>query len=73
MRVLAMADIHGSHDLYEYVPRLADEHPTYFQTALLRMPNRPRLVFGLARAARALGDNETGETVRRVPNDLETG
>jgi len=26
MRVLAMADIHGSHDLYEYVPRLADEH-----------------------------------------------
>src|SRR5262249_18647495 len=34
------------------------EAVTYFQKALLRTPNRPKVVFGLARAAQALGDNE---------------
>jgi predicted Zn-dependent protease len=34
------------------------EASTYFQKALLRTPNRPRVIFGLARAAEALGDNE---------------
>jgi len=33
------------------------EASTYFQKALQRTPNRPRAIFGLARAARALGDN----------------
>jgi tetratricopeptide (TPR) repeat protein len=31
---------------------------TYFEKALLRTPNRPRVVFGMARAAAAMGDNE---------------
>ena len=31
----------------------------YFQKALQRTPNRPKVIFGLARAAQALGDNET--------------
>jgi tetratricopeptide (TPR) repeat protein len=35
------------------------EASTYFQKALLRTPNRPKIVFGLARAAQALGQNET--------------
>jgi tetratricopeptide (TPR) repeat protein len=35
------------------------EASTYFQKALLRTPNRPKLIFGLARAAQALGDIET--------------
>jgi tetratricopeptide (TPR) repeat protein len=35
------------------------EASTYFQKASLRTPNRPRVIFGLARAAQALGDNET--------------
>src|SRR5262250_2115096 len=35
------------------------EASTYFQKALQRTPNRPRAIFGLARAARALGDNAT--------------
>jgi tetratricopeptide (TPR) repeat protein len=35
------------------------EASTYFQKALLRTPNRPMAIFGLARAAQALGDNET--------------
>jgi len=32
---------------------------TYFQKALRRTPNRPKVIFGLARSAQALGDNET--------------
>jgi len=32
---------------------------TYFQKALVRTPNRPKVIFGLARAAQALGDKET--------------
>jgi len=35
------------------------EASTYFQKALLRTPNRPKIVFGLARAAQSLGQNET--------------
>ena len=35
------------------------EASTYFQKALQRTPNRPRAIFGLARAARASGDNQT--------------
>jgi tetratricopeptide (TPR) repeat protein len=35
------------------------EASTYFQKALLRTPNRPKIVFGLGRAAQALGQNET--------------
>src|SRR6516225_2638707 len=35
------------------------EASTYFQKALLRTPNRPKIVFGLARSAQALGQNET--------------
>jgi len=35
------------------------EASTFFQKALLRTPNRPKVIFGLARAAQALGDNET--------------
>jgi tetratricopeptide (TPR) repeat protein len=35
------------------------EASTYFQKALLRTPNRPKIVFGLARAADAQGDDET--------------
>jgi tetratricopeptide (TPR) repeat protein len=31
----------------------------YFQTTLLRTPNRPKAIFGLARAAQAMGDNTT--------------
>jgi len=31
----------------------------YFQKALRRTPNRPKAVFGLARAAEAIGDRET--------------
>jgi tetratricopeptide (TPR) repeat protein len=37
------------------------EASTYFQKALLRTPNRPKAVFGLARAAQAVGDNETAD------------
>jgi tetratricopeptide (TPR) repeat protein len=36
-----------------------NEALTYFQKALLRTPNRPKVIFGLARAAQALGDKET--------------
>jgi len=32
---------------------------TYFQKASLRTPNRPKTILGLARAAKAVGDNET--------------
>jgi tetratricopeptide (TPR) repeat protein len=35
------------------------EATNYFQKALLRTPNRPKAIFGLARAAQALGANET--------------
>jgi tetratricopeptide (TPR) repeat protein len=35
------------------------EASAYFQRALLRTPNRPKVVFGLARAAETQGDNET--------------
>ena len=35
------------------------EASPYFQKALQRTPNRPKSIFGLARAAQALGDNET--------------
>src|SRR6266851_5044396 len=35
------------------------EAATYFQKALLRTPNRPKVILGMARAAQALGDNET--------------
>ncbi len=35
------------------------EASTYFQKALQRTPNRPKAILGLARAAQALGDNET--------------
>ena len=35
------------------------EATTYFQKALLRTPNRPKAIFGLALAAQALGDTET--------------
>ena len=31
---------------------------TYFQKALRRTPNRPKVIFGMARAAQALGDHE---------------
>jgi tetratricopeptide (TPR) repeat protein len=34
------------------------EASAYFQKALKRTPNRPKVVFGLARVAEALGDNE---------------
>ena len=37
------------------------EATTHFQKALLRTPNRPKAIFGLARAAQALGDSETAE------------
>jgi tetratricopeptide (TPR) repeat protein len=35
------------------------EAAPYFQKSLQRTPNRPKAVFGLARAAQALGDNAT--------------
>jgi tetratricopeptide (TPR) repeat protein len=35
------------------------EASTYFRKASLRTPNRPKAILGLARAARALRDNET--------------
>ena len=35
------------------------EAATYFRKALKRTPNRPRVIFGLARAAQALGDEQT--------------
>ncbi|MCL2384351.1 MAG: hypothetical protein FWC84_00750 [Alphaproteobacteria bacterium] len=35
------------------------EASTYFLKALQRTPNRPKVIFGLARAAQALGDMET--------------
>jgi tetratricopeptide (TPR) repeat protein len=35
------------------------EAATYFQKTLQRTPNRPKAIFGLARAAQALGDNAT--------------
>jgi tetratricopeptide (TPR) repeat protein len=35
------------------------EASTYFEKALRRTPNRPKVVFGLARAAQDVGDNET--------------
>jgi len=35
------------------------EAATYFQRALTRTPGRPKAIFGLARAAQALGDDET--------------
>ena len=33
----------------------------YFQKALSRTPNRPKLIFGLARAAQLQGDTETAK------------
>src|SRR6516164_4653058 len=38
------------------------EAATYFQRALRRTPNRPKQVFGLARAAEIQGDRETAKT-----------
>jgi tetratricopeptide (TPR) repeat protein len=35
------------------------EAATYFRKALKRTPNRPKAIFGLARAAQALGDDQT--------------
>ncbi len=35
------------------------EAMTCFEKALQRTPNRPKILFGMARAAQALGDNET--------------
>jgi predicted Zn-dependent protease len=35
------------------------EAVTYFQRTLTRTPGRPKAIFGLARAAEALGENET--------------
>jgi tetratricopeptide (TPR) repeat protein len=35
------------------------EAATYFRKTLQRTPNRPKAIFGLARAAQALGDNAT--------------
>jgi predicted Zn-dependent protease len=35
------------------------EASTYFQKAMLRTPNRPKVIQGLARAAQAMGDSET--------------
>jgi tetratricopeptide (TPR) repeat protein len=35
------------------------EASTYFQKALMRTPNRPKVILGLARAAQAVGDTET--------------
>jgi tetratricopeptide (TPR) repeat protein len=35
------------------------EAATYFQKTLRRTPNRPKAILGLARAAQALGDNDT--------------
>jgi hypothetical protein len=35
------------------------EAATYFRKTLQRTPNRPKAIFGLARAAQALGDNTT--------------
>jgi tetratricopeptide (TPR) repeat protein len=37
------------------------EAATYFQKALRRTPNRPKLIFGLARAAELQGDNDTAK------------
>ena len=37
------------------------EAATYFQKALRRTPNRPKLVFGLARAAQVQGDTEAAK------------
>jgi tetratricopeptide (TPR) repeat protein len=37
------------------------EAATYFQKALIRTPNRPKLIFGLARAAEIQGDRETAK------------
>ena len=37
------------------------EAATYFQKALRRTPNRPKLIFGLARAAEIQGDRETAK------------
>jgi tetratricopeptide (TPR) repeat protein len=37
------------------------EAAPYFRKTLQRTPNRPKAVFGLARAAQALGDNETAK------------
>jgi hypothetical protein len=37
----------------------------YFRKTLQRTPNRPKAVFGLARAAQALGDNTTAGNVMR--------
>ena len=48
------------------------EASTYFQKALLRTPNRPKIVFGLALAAHAEGDDETARReIRRILGDLE--
>jgi len=38
---------------------------TYFQKASLRTPNRPKVIFGMARAAQALGDNESAQKTYR--------
>jgi tetratricopeptide (TPR) repeat protein len=37
------------------------EATVYFQKALSRTPNRPKLIFGLARAAQLQGDTETAQ------------
>src|SRR5262249_12676005 len=46
------------------------EATIYFQKALSRTPNRPKAIFGLARAAQLLGDNETAK--RRYGEFLAT-
>jgi hypothetical protein len=45
-------------DLLLEFDRPAEASP-YFQKALQRTPNRPKAIFGLARAAQAMGDDET--------------
>jgi len=42
--------------------RRPSEAASYFQETLKRTPNRPKAILGLARAAKASGDNETAAT-----------
>src|SRR6516165_1784309 len=42
--------------------RQPSEAANYFQKVLKRTPNRPKAILGLARAAKASGDNETAAT-----------
>jgi tetratricopeptide (TPR) repeat protein len=54
--VIPAAELCG--DLLLDLNRPAEAAP-YFQKTLQRTPNRPRAIFGLARAAQAVGDNAT--------------